>query len=93
MFILLSPGLLFQMPARTRIIEFGNMYTSCIAILIHALLYFCIFTILVVTIENTIIQFGLGGGGGGGGVGEKVEVRLQVLDDGGVEGGGGGDEG
>ncbi|XP_024975955.1 uncharacterized protein LOC112513818 [Cynara cardunculus var. scolymus] len=50
MFILLSPGLLFQMPARTRIIEFGNMYTSCIAILIHALLYFCIFTILVVTI-------------------------------------------
>ncbi|KAI3666039.1 hypothetical protein L6452_44677 [Arctium lappa] len=50
MFVLLSPGLLFQMPARTRIIEFGNMYTSCIAILIHAILYFCIYTILVVTI-------------------------------------------
>ena len=50
MFILLSPGLLFQMPARTRVIEFGNMYTSAIAILIHAILYFCIYTILVVTI-------------------------------------------
>ncbi|KAJ0450702.1 hypothetical protein HanPI659440_Chr15g0588861 [Helianthus annuus] len=50
MFILLSPGLLFQMPARTRVIEFGNMYTSAIAILIHAVLYFCIYTILVVTI-------------------------------------------
>ncbi|KAL8229085.1 hypothetical protein R6Q57_013985 [Mikania cordata] len=36
MFILLSPGLLFQMPARTRVIEFGNMYTSAISILIHA---------------------------------------------------------
>ncbi|KAK3039087.1 hypothetical protein RJ639_028833 [Escallonia herrerae] len=36
MFILLSPGLLFQLPARTRVIEFGNMYTSGIAILVHA---------------------------------------------------------
>ncbi|KAI3813081.1 hypothetical protein L1987_17797 [Smallanthus sonchifolius] len=50
MFILLSPGLLFQMPARTRLMEFGNMYTSAISILIHAVLYFCIYTILVVTI-------------------------------------------
>ncbi|KAK9052342.1 hypothetical protein SSX86_028971 [Deinandra increscens subsp. villosa] len=50
MFILLSPGLLFQMPARTRVIEFGNMYTSAISVLIHAVLYFCIYTILVVTI-------------------------------------------
>nr|XP_043608612.1 uncharacterized protein LOC122580411 [Erigeron canadensis] len=49
MFILLSPGLLFQMPARTRVIEFGNMYTSAISILIHAVLYFAIYTILVVT--------------------------------------------
>ncbi|KAK2992903.1 hypothetical protein RJ640_028145 [Escallonia rubra] len=39
MFILLSPGLLFQLPARTRVIEFGNMYTSGIAILVHAVLY------------------------------------------------------
>ncbi|XP_076957842.1 uncharacterized protein LOC143633409 [Bidens hawaiensis] len=50
MFMLLSPGLLFQMPARTRVIEFGNMYTSAMAILIHAVLYFCIYPILVVTI-------------------------------------------
>lgn len=50
MFILLSPGLLFQIPARTRVIEFGNMYTSAISVLIHAVLYFCIYTILVVTI-------------------------------------------
>ncbi|KAI3520665.1 hypothetical protein L1887_10115 [Cichorium endivia] len=50
MFVLLSPGLLFQLPARTRVIEFGNMYTSGISILVHAILYFCIYTILVVAI-------------------------------------------
>ncbi|CAA0813129.1 Protein of unknown function (DUF 3339 [Striga hermonthica] len=33
MFIVFSPGLLFQLPARTRMIEFGNMYTSGISIL------------------------------------------------------------
>ncbi|XP_047324105.1 uncharacterized protein LOC124927694 [Impatiens glandulifera] len=50
LFILLSPGLLFQLPARTRVVEFGNMYTSGISILIHAILYFCVYTILVVAI-------------------------------------------
>ncbi|CAH2049335.1 unnamed protein product [Thlaspi arvense] len=50
LFILLSPGLLFQLPARTRVIEFGNMYTSGISILVHSILYFCIYTILIVAI-------------------------------------------
>nr|GMC46263.1 uncharacterized protein LOC101266083 [Ipomoea batatas] len=50
MFILLSPGLLFQIPARTRCIEFGNMYTSGVSILIHAIVYFCIYTIVMVAI-------------------------------------------
>ncbi|CAN1273522.1 hypothetical protein LINPERPRIM_LOCUS15081 [Linum perenne] len=50
LFILLSPGLLFQLPARTRVMEFGNLNTSAIAILVHAVIYFCIITILVVAI-------------------------------------------
>ncbi|XP_078156132.1 uncharacterized protein LOC144551905 [Carex rostrata] len=50
LFILLSPGLLFQVPARTRIIEFGNMYTSGISILIHSIIFFVILTILVLAI-------------------------------------------
>ncbi|MFS7966598.1 hypothetical protein Hanom_Chr09g00775571 [Helianthus anomalus] len=50
MFILLSPGMLFQLPARSRVVEFGNMQTSGISILVHAVLYFCIYTILVVAI-------------------------------------------
>ncbi|OIT19456.1 hypothetical protein A4A49_63475, partial [Nicotiana attenuata] len=49
LFIILSPGLLFQLPSRTRFIEFGNMYTSGISILVHAILYFCIYTLLIVT--------------------------------------------
>ena len=48
LFIILSPGLLFQLPARTRVVEFGNMYTSGISILVHAVIYFCIITILVI---------------------------------------------
>ncbi|KAF9666218.1 hypothetical protein SADUNF_Sadunf16G0206700 [Salix dunnii] len=52
LFILLSPGLLFQLPARTRVVEFGNMYTSGIAILVHAIIYFCIITILIIAIAS-----------------------------------------
>ncbi|KAI4387908.1 hypothetical protein MLD38_000294 [Melastoma candidum] len=50
LFILLSPGLLFQVPARSRVMEFGNMATSGISILVHAVLFFCVLTILVVAI-------------------------------------------
>jgi hypothetical protein len=50
LFILLSPGFLFQLPARVRVVEFGNMGTSALAILVHAILYFCILTIVVVAI-------------------------------------------
>ncbi|KAB2614123.1 hypothetical protein D8674_036439 [Pyrus ussuriensis x Pyrus communis] len=50
LFILLSPGLLFQLPARHRVMEFGNMATSGIAILVHAVIYFCIITILIIAI-------------------------------------------
>ncbi|CAJ2669526.1 uncharacterized protein LOC123891408 [Trifolium pratense] len=50
LFILLSPGLLFQFPSRFRCVEFGNMSTSGISILVHAVIYFCILTILIVAV-------------------------------------------
>ncbi|KAI8533400.1 hypothetical protein RHMOL_Rhmol10G0006600 [Rhododendron molle] len=50
MFVLLSPGLLVQVPSRTRVAEFGNMHTSGISILVHAFLYFCIYTILIIAV-------------------------------------------
>ncbi|XP_019702866.1 uncharacterized protein [Elaeis guineensis] len=50
LFILLSPGLLFQLPARTRVVEFGNMGTSGISILVHSILFFGLLTILVIAV-------------------------------------------
>ncbi|XP_020259479.1 uncharacterized protein LOC109835921 [Asparagus officinalis] len=50
LFILLSPGLLFQLPGRSRVIEFGSMGTSGISILVHSILFFCVLTILVIAV-------------------------------------------
>lgn len=50
LFVLLSPGLLFQIPGRGRVIEFGNMHTSGASILVHAIIYFGLITIFLVAI-------------------------------------------
>ncbi|KAG5029929.1 hypothetical protein AAZX31_05G190600 [Glycine max] len=50
LFVLLSPGLLFQMPARGRVAEFGNMQTSGASILVHAIIYFGLITIFLIAI-------------------------------------------
>ncbi|XP_057437529.1 uncharacterized protein LOC130729713 [Lotus japonicus] len=50
LFILLTPGLLVQIPGRSRVVEFGNFQTSGLSILVHAVLYFafvCIFLLAV----------------------------------------------
>ncbi|KAJ7976259.1 hypothetical protein O6P43_006066 [Quillaja saponaria] len=46
LFILLTPGLLIQVPGKNRFVEFGNFQTSGVSILVHSILYFaliCIF--------------------------------------------------
>ncbi|XP_078170101.1 uncharacterized protein LOC144564373 [Carex rostrata] len=50
LFILLSPGLLFQIPGKNRFIEFGNFQTSGVSILIHALIFFALVAILLIAI-------------------------------------------
>ncbi|XP_059664545.1 uncharacterized protein LOC132310383 [Cornus florida] len=50
LFVLLTPGLLFQMPGRNRVIEFGNMQTSGASILVHAVIYFGLITILLIAV-------------------------------------------
>ncbi|XP_010530564.1 PREDICTED: uncharacterized protein LOC104822794 [Tarenaya hassleriana] len=50
LFVLLTPGLLFQLPGRNRCVEFGNFQTSAPAVIVHSLLYFalvCVFTLAV----------------------------------------------
>lgn len=51
MFVLLTPGLLFQLPARTRVVEHGNMATSAVAILVHAIILSCILILVVDTMD------------------------------------------
>ncbi|KAM3319330.1 hypothetical protein P3S67_006530 [Capsicum chacoense] len=50
LFVLLSPGLLFQLPGRGRVVEFGGMQTSGVAILVHAVIYFGLITILLIAV-------------------------------------------
>uniref|UniRef100_A0A2P2P2J9 Transmembrane protein n=1 Tax=Rhizophora mucronata TaxID=61149 RepID=A0A2P2P2J9_RHIMU len=50
LFVLLTPGLLFQVPGRHRCVEFGYFQTSGASILIHSLLYsalICIFLLAI----------------------------------------------
>ncbi|KAK4350665.1 hypothetical protein RND71_029978 [Anisodus tanguticus] len=50
LFVLLSPGLLFQLPGRGKVVEFGGMQTSGVAILVHAVIYFGLITILLIAV-------------------------------------------
>ncbi|TMW82274.1 hypothetical protein EJD97_006361 [Solanum chilense] len=50
LFVLLTPGLLFQLPGRGNTVEFGNMQTSGVSILVHAVIYFGLITIFLLAI-------------------------------------------
>ncbi|XP_031474819.1 uncharacterized protein LOC116247014 [Nymphaea colorata] len=50
LFVLLSPGLLFQVPGKGRLVEFGNLQTSGISILVHSIIFFAILCIFVLAI-------------------------------------------
>ncbi|XP_030440143.1 uncharacterized protein LOC115662098 [Syzygium oleosum] len=50
LFVLLSPGLLFQIPGRHRVVEFGNMQTSGASVVVHAVIFFGLVTVFLVVI-------------------------------------------
>ncbi|KAI3760163.1 hypothetical protein L1987_50554 [Smallanthus sonchifolius] len=50
LFVLLSPGLLLQIPGRNRVVEFGSMQTSGLSILVHTVIYFGLVTIFLIAI-------------------------------------------
>ncbi|KAI3713289.1 hypothetical protein L1987_71863 [Smallanthus sonchifolius] len=54
LFVLLTPGLLFQLPAKSRAVEFNNMQTSGVSICVHTMIYFGSITILLIAIGITI---------------------------------------
>ncbi|KAG5520610.1 hypothetical protein RHGRI_033253 [Rhododendron griersonianum] len=51
LFVLLSPGLLFQVPGQNRCVEFANFHTGGASILIHTLLYFGVISLFLIAIE------------------------------------------
>ncbi|KMZ67029.1 hypothetical protein ZOSMA_27G00770 [Zostera marina] len=51
LFILLSPGLLFQMPGKGRLVEFANMQTSGAAIMVHAIILFGIISVFLIVLN------------------------------------------
>jgi hypothetical protein len=50
LFVLLSPGLLLQLPGKHHLVEFGNMHTSAMSILVHAIIYFALVALFVIVI-------------------------------------------
>nr|GLL26729.1 hypothetical protein M569_16374 [Ipomoea trifida]GMD01250.1 hypothetical protein M569_16374 [Ipomoea batatas] len=51
LFILLQPGLLFQIPGNNRPLEFGTMKTNGKAIALHTLFFFAIYAILILAVH------------------------------------------
>ncbi|GLT27227.1 hypothetical protein SLA2020_022420 [Shorea laevis] len=47
LFVLLSPGLLFQFPGEGRYLDFGGMKTNGKAIAVHTLFFFVIYAVLI----------------------------------------------
>lgn len=50
LFILLTPGLLIQIPGKNRLVEFGNFQTSGVSVLVHSFLYFALICIFLLAI-------------------------------------------
>lgn len=51
LFILLTPGLLCQVPGHSRFVEFGNFQTSGVSILVHSIIYFALICILLLAVD------------------------------------------
>ncbi|KAK6928538.1 Protein of unknown function DUF3339 [Dillenia turbinata] len=51
LFVLLQPGMLFQLPGHSRQLEFGSMKTNGKAIAVHTLIFLAIFSILILAVH------------------------------------------
>ncbi|EPS69781.1 hypothetical protein M569_04985 [Genlisea aurea] len=54
LFILLSPGVVFLVPGNSRHVEIGTYSTNGKAIILHTLLYFAVYTILLMAVRVRI---------------------------------------
>ncbi|WZZ74122.1 hypothetical protein YC2023_085492 [Brassica napus] len=51
LFVILSPGLLFSLPGNNRAVDFGNLKTNGKAIAVHTLIFFAIYSILIIAVN------------------------------------------
>ncbi|ESW33707.1 hypothetical protein PHAVU_001G092100 [Phaseolus vulgaris] len=51
LFVVFSPGLLFQLPGKGRPVDFCNFQTSAISIFVHSLLFFGFMVIFLIAIN------------------------------------------
>lgn len=50
LFVVLTPGLLIQIPGRHRVVEFGNFSTSGASILVHSVIYLALICVFLLAI-------------------------------------------
>ncbi|GLJ43864.1 hypothetical protein SUGI_0914260 [Cryptomeria japonica] len=50
LFVLLSPGMLFQLPGNDRSVEFSNWATSGRSVLVHSIIFFGLMALFTVVI-------------------------------------------
>ncbi|CAN8253745.1 unnamed protein product [Cochlearia groenlandica] len=51
LFVLLTPGLLIQVPGKNRVVEFGTFQTSPVSVIVHTLIYFTLVCILLLALQ------------------------------------------
>ncbi|CAH2045271.1 unnamed protein product [Thlaspi arvense] len=51
LFVILSPGLLFSLPGNNRAVDFGTLKTNGKAIAVHTLIFFAIYSILILAVN------------------------------------------
>ncbi|XP_058745520.1 uncharacterized protein LOC131618275 [Vicia villosa] len=51
LFILLTPGLLIQIPGKGKMVEFGSFQTSGLSIVVHSIIYFALVCIFMLAIR------------------------------------------
>ncbi|KAJ6298795.1 hypothetical protein OIU76_019871 [Salix suchowensis] len=51
LFVLLQPGLLFQLPGSNRRVDFGSLKTNGMAVAVHTLIFFTAYAILILVVH------------------------------------------
>jgi hypothetical protein len=51
LFVLLSPGLLFELPGTHRLVDFGSLRVTGISATVHTLLFFVIFAVIFIACD------------------------------------------